>query len=51
MAKKKAKNTVDAEVILCYIEMYRGEMPDDEVLDDIEAGAYLDESECMEINK
>ena len=33
--------------ILKYIEMYRGEMPDDELLDDIICGAYLDEPECQ----
>ena len=35
------------ESILKYIEMYRGEIPCHELLDDIEAGAYLDEPECQ----
>ena len=35
------------KAILKYIEMYEGEIPDHELIEDIKGGAYLDEPECL----
>ena len=35
--------------IIKYINMYKGEMSDRELLDDIINGAYLDEPECQDL--